>query len=183
MEGRPELSYPADVYLEGSDQHRGWFQSSLLTSVAARGQPPYKTVITHGFVLDEKGYKMSKSLGNVVSPMEVIEGGNNQKLKPAYGVDLLRLWVASCDYSGDVRVGDAILKQTFESYRKLRNTARYMIGNLGDYDASAHAVPYDDLPDLDKHLLGVLSEVMREVEEVRVRGAKRRRPSPELPYV
>ena len=111
---RPELRYPADVYLEGSDQHRGWFQSSLLTSVAARGQAPYKTVITHGFVLDEKGYKMSKSLGNVVSPMEVIEGGSNQKQKPAYGVDLLRLWVASCDYNSDVRVGDGILKQTFE---------------------------------------------------------------------
>ena len=111
VQTRPELQYPADVYLEGSDQHRGWFQSSLLTSVAANNQAPYKTVITHGFVLDEKGYKMSKSLGNVVSPMEVIEGGNNQKLKPAYGVDLLRLWVASVDYSGDVRLGAAMRRE------------------------------------------------------------------------
>ncbi|GMH87402.1 hypothetical protein TrVE_jg12475 [Triparma verrucosa] len=164
LESRPELHYPADVYLEGSDQHRGWFQSSLLTSVAARNKAPYKTVITHGFVLDEKGYKMSKSLGNVVSPMEVIEGGNNQKQKPAYGVDLLRLWVASVDYSGDVRVGDGILKQTFESYRKLRNTARYMIGNLDDFEES-NKVNYEDLPSLDKHILGVLSEVMKEVKE------------------
>ncbi|GMH74010.1 hypothetical protein TL16_g06343 [Triparma laevis f. inornata] len=105
------LTQLATLARSGSDQHRGWFQSSLLTSVASRGKAPYKTVITHGFVLDEKGYKMSKSLGNVVSPMEVIEGGNNQKQKPAYGVDLLRLWVASVDYSGDVRVGDGILKQ------------------------------------------------------------------------
>lgn len=165
VEQRPELQYPADVYLEGSDQHRGWFQSSLLTSVASRGKAPYKTVITHGFVLDEKGYKMSKSLGNVVSPMEVIEGGNNQKQKPAYGVDLLRLWVASVDYSGDVRVGDGILKQTFESYRKLRNTARYMIGNLDDFEESNNKVAYEDLPSLDKHILGVLSEVMKEVKE------------------
>ncbi|CAN0074680.1 unnamed protein product, partial [Hapterophycus canaliculatus] len=108
---RKELSYPADIYLEGSDQHRGWFQSSLLTSVAANGQAPYKTVLTHGFVLDEKGYKMSKSLGNTLDPIEVIEGGNNKKQKPAYGADVLRLWVSSVDYSGDVCVGDHIIKQ------------------------------------------------------------------------
>lgn len=167
--GRDELAYPADVYLEGSDQHRGWFQSSLLTSVAANGQAPYKAVLTHGFVLDEKGFKMSKSLGNVVSPMTMIEGGNNKKQQPAYGIDPLRLWVASVDYSGDVCIGDNIMKQTFESYRKLRNTARYLIGNLADYvpdgQEGSNAVPYDDLPSLDKWMLGRLSSTLREVNE------------------
>mmetsp|Transcript_11134 Transcript_11134/g.11229 ORF Transcript_11134/g.11229 Transcript_11134/m.11229 type:complete len:453 (-) Transcript_11134:69-1427(-) len=167
--GRDELAYPADVYLEGSDQHRGWFQSSLLTSVAANGQAPYKAVLTHGFVLDEKGFKMSKSLGNVISPMMMIEGGNNKKQQPAYGIDPLRLWVASVDYSGDVCIGDNIMKQTFESYRKLRNTARYLIGNLADYvpdgQEGSNAVPYDDLPSLDKWMLGRLSSTLREVNE------------------
>jgi len=161
---RPELHFPADVYLEGSDQHRGWFQSSLLTSVAAQNTAPYKTVITHGFVLDEKGYKMSKSLGNVVSPLEVIEGGNNKKQKPAYGADLLRLWVASVDYAGDVRVGDGILKQTFESQRKLRNTARFVLGNLNDFNPAEHAVAYEDLPSIDKYTLSRLSETLKEVD-------------------
>jgi len=162
---RENLHYPADVYLEGSDQHRGWFQSSLLTSVAAQGVAPYKSVITHGFVLDEKGYKMSKSLGNVVSPLEIIEGGNNKKQKPAYGVDVLRLWVASVDYSGDVRVGDGIIKQIFESYRKLRNTARFMLGNVDDFDVAANSVPYEELPDLDKYMLGKLSEMLKDIDE------------------
>uniref|UniRef100_A0A6U6EBV7 isoleucine--tRNA ligase n=1 Tax=Odontella aurita TaxID=265563 RepID=A0A6U6EBV7_9STRA len=166
---RDELAYPADLYLEGSDQHRGWFQSSLLTSVAAEGKAPYKAVLTHGFVLDEKGFKMSKSLGNVVDPLKVIEGGNNKKQEPAYGADVLRLWVASVDYTGDVCIGNNIIKQTFESYRKLRNTARYLIGNLADYvpegrDGST-AVPYDDLPSMDKWMLGRLSSVLREVDE------------------
>jgi isoleucyl-tRNA synthetase len=164
---RDELAYPADVYLEGSDQHRGWFQSSLLTSVAAMKKAPYKTVLTHGFVLDEKGFKMSKSLGNVMDPLVVIEGGMNKKLQPAYGADVLRLWVASVDYSGDVCIGDNILKQTFESYRKLRNTARYLLGNLHDYVPSGRdgstAVPYDSLPSLDKWMLGRLSLVLQEV--------------------
>ncbi|KAL7458643.1 hypothetical protein ACHAWC_010253 [Mediolabrus comicus] len=160
------LSFPADVYLEGSDQHRGWFQSSLLTSVAAnKGQAPYKAVLTHGFVLDEKGFKMSKSLGNVVDPLQVIEGGNNKKLEPAYGADVLRLWVASVDYAGDVRVGANIIKQTFESYRKLRNTARYLIGNLADFDPSKDTVAYDDLPSMDKWMLGTMSEVLNEVDD------------------
>ncbi|KAL3928077.1 MAG: hypothetical protein SGARI_005144, partial [Bacillariaceae sp.] len=154
---RDELSYPADLYLEGSDQHRGWFQSSLLTSVAVNDQAPYKAVLTHGFVLDEKGFKMSKSLGNVINPLQVIEGGNNKKLEPAYGADVLRLWVASVDYSGDVSIGPNIIKQTFESYRKLRNTARYLIGNLADFvpegQSGSNAVPYDDLPSLDKWML------------------------------
>jgi len=165
---REELAYPADLYLEGSDQHRGWFQSSLLTSVAANGKAPYKTVLTHGFVMDEKGYKMSKSLGNVVSPLHVIEGGNNKKLQPAYGVDVLRLWVATSDYSGDVCIGDGIIKQTFESYRKLRNTARYLIGNLADFIPSgenSNAIPYEDLPSMDKWMLGRLSATLKEVDE------------------
>jgi isoleucyl-tRNA synthetase len=160
------LNFPADIYLEGSDQHRGWFQSSLLTSVAAnRGQAPYKAVLTHGFVLDEKGFKMSKSLGNVVNPLSVIEGGNNKKEEPAYGADVLRLWVASVDYAGDVRVGSNIIKQTFESYRKLRNTARYLIGNLADYDPEKDAVPYEDLPSMDKWMLGTMSQVLNEVDD------------------
>lgn len=168
-ESRGELQYPADIYLEGSDQHRGWFQSSLLTSVANNNKAPYKTVLTHGFVLDEKGFKMSKSLGNVVDPMKVIEGGNNRKTEPAYGADVLRLWVANSDYSGDIGIGDNIIKQTFESYRKLRNTARYLIGNLADFvpegQPGSNAVPYDELPSLDKWMLGRLSTVLRSVDE------------------
>lgn len=166
---RDELQYPADLYLEGSDQHRGWFQSSLLTSVAVNDQAPYKAVLTHGFVLDEKGFKMSKSLGNVINPLQVIEGGINKKLEPAYGADVLRLWVASVDYSGDVNIGPNIIKQTFESYRKLRNTARYLIGNLVDFvpegQEGSTAVPYDDLPSLDKWMLGKLGAVLREADE------------------
>jgi isoleucyl-tRNA synthetase len=166
---RGELAYPADLYLEGSDQHRGWFQSSLLTSVAANNQAPFKTVLTHGFVLDEKGFKMSKSIGNVIDPLKIIEGGNNKKLEPAYGVDVLRLWVASVDYTGDVCIGNNIIKQTFESYRKLRNTARYLIGNMFDFipegQPGSTAVPYDELPSLDKWMLGRLSAVLKEVDE------------------
>jgi isoleucyl-tRNA synthetase len=166
---RGELRYPADMYLEGSDQHRGWFQSSLLTSVAVNDEAPYKTVLTHGFVLDEKGFKMSKSLGNIVDPLQLIEGGKNKKLEPAYGADVLRLWVASVDYSGDVSIGPNIMKQTFESYRKLRNTARYLIGNLADFTPEgregSNAVPYDGLPSLDKWMLGRLSATLREVDD------------------
>jgi len=109
--------------------------------------------------------KMSKSLGNVVNPLQVIEGVNNKKLEPAYGADVLRLWVASVDYAGDVRVGSNIIKQTFESYRKLRNTARYLIGNLADYDPTEHVVPYDDLPSMDKWMLGTLSQMLNEVND------------------
>ena len=108
---------------------------------------------------------MSKSLGNVVSPLEIIEGGNNKKQKPAYGVDVLRLWVASVDYSGDVRVGDGIIKQIFESYRKLRNTARFMLGNVDDFDVEADSVDYEKLPDLDKYMLGKLSELLKDIDD------------------
>jgi len=161
---RDELRYPADLYLEGSDQHRGWFQSSLLTSVAVNGVAPYKAVLTHGFVLDEKGYKMSKSLGNVVDPDLVINGGKNKKAQPGYGADVLRLWVASVNYASDVCIGDGIIKQCFETYRKLRNTARYLLGNLHDYVPAEHAVPYESLPELDRYLLRLRDSFVSEAK-------------------
>jgi len=164
VQSRDQLRYPADLYLEGSDQHRGWFQSSLLTSVASQGCAPYKTVLTHGFVLDEKGYKMSKSLGNVVDPKLVIEGGSNQKEDPAFGADTLRLWVSGVDYSGDVCLGNNIMKQVSESYRRLRNTMRYLLGSLSDFDPAQHSVPFEDLPSIDKYVLGRLSATVAEVE-------------------
>jgi isoleucyl-tRNA synthetase len=153
------------MYLEGSDQHRGWFQSSLLTSVATNGIAPYKTVLTHGFVLDEKGRKMSKSLGNVVDPKVIIEGGKNQKQEPPYGADVLRLWVSSVDYSADVGIGQNILKQLGDIYRKIRNTARFLLGNLHDFDPATDAVDYADLPQLDKYMLHRMREVFAEVTD------------------
>ena len=171
---RPRLQYPADLYLEGSDQHRGWFQSSLLPSVAARrltgGGAPYKSVLTHGFVLDEKGFKMSKSLGNVIDPAEVIDGDPKQpKARPAFGADVLRLWVSSCDYSSDVSIGPNIIKQTAEQFRKVRNTVRYLLGNLNGVDAedarfdARDEAAYAALPSLDKWLLGRLARVEADV--------------------
>jgi isoleucyl-tRNA synthetase len=160
---RPELKYPVDMYLEGSDQHRGWFQSSLLTSVAVNGVAPYKTVLTHGFVLDEQGRKMSKSLGNVVDPYQIINGGKNQKQAPAYGADVLRLWVASVDYANDVSIGQTILKQLMDIRNKIRNTARFLLGNLHDFDPQTDRVNYADLPELDRYMLHRLSEVFTEV--------------------
>jgi isoleucyl-tRNA synthetase len=162
---RENLTYPADMYLEGSDQHRGWFQSSLLTSVANNGIAPYKTVLTHGFVLDEKRQKMSKSLGNIIDPLTVINGGKNQQKEPPYGADVMRLWVSSVDYSGDVLVGPNILKQLSDAYRKIRNTARFLLGNVHDFDPSKDAVPYDKLPELDRYMLHRMSEVFTEVTE------------------
>eukprot|EP00802_Teleaulax_amphioxeia_P002182 Tamp_02184.p1 GENE.Tamp_02184~~Tamp_02184.p1 ORF type:complete len:1015 (-),score=352.78 Tamp_02184:1516-4146(-) len=159
------LGYPADMYLEGSDQHRGWFQSSLLTSVAANGIAPYKTVLTHGFVLDEKGFKMSKSLGNVVDPKIVIDGGANQKQQPAFGADVLRLWVASVDYTGDVRIGGNIMSQVSDACRKIRNTLRYILGNLNDFVPAEHTVKYEDLTSVDKWMLGRLSEVRADIKD------------------
>lgn len=160
---REELTYPVDIYLEGSDQHRGWFQSSLLTSVATQGVAPYKTVLTHGFVLDEKGYKMSKSLGNVVDPAVIIEGGKNQKTEPAYGADILRLWVSSVDYSADVPIGQGILKQLADAYRKIRNTVRFLLGNLHDFDPKTDGVLYEQLPSLDQYMLHRTGEVFAEI--------------------
>jgi isoleucyl-tRNA synthetase len=147
---REGLSRPADLYLEGSDQHRGWFHSSLLTSVGKTGKAPYKAVLTHGFVVDSKGHKMSKSEGNVIAPKKVID---------QYGAEILRLWVASSDYRDDVRISDNILKQLSDAYRRIRNTCRYMLSNLNDFDPATDAVAYDDLSDVDKytlHKLGIL---------------------------
>ena len=160
---RPELRYPADMYLEGSDQHRGWFQSSLLTSVAVNGIAPYKTVLTHGFVLDEQGRKMSKSLGNVVDPQVVIHGGKDQKKEPPYGADVLRLWVSSVDYSADVRLGGNIIKQLADVRNKIRNTARFLLGSLHDFDPEKDAVPLENLPELDRYMLHRMTEVFAEV--------------------
>ncbi len=162
---RPELRYPADIYLEGSDQHRGWFQSSLLTSVAVNDIAPYKTVLTHGFALDEQGRKMSKSEGNVVDPNTIIEGGKNQKVEPAYGADILRLWVSSVDYSGDVRIGKNIIKQMNDVRGKIRNTARFLLGSLDDFDPEKDAVPFEELPELDRYMLHRITEVFEEVTE------------------
>lgn len=138
---------PVEMYLEGSDQHRGWFQSSLLTSVATKGTAPYKSVLTHGFVLDAEGRKMSKSLGNTVAPQEVIN---------VYGTDVLRLWAASVDYRNDVKIGDNIIKQLVEVFKKIRNTARFLLGNLYDFDPSKDYVKYEDLKDIDKYALDKL---------------------------
>ena len=162
---RPELKYPADMYLEGSDQHRGWFQSSLLTSVAVNDIAPYQTVLTHGFVLDEQGRKMSKSVGNVVDPNTIINGGKDRKKEPPYGADVMRLWVSSVDYSSDVLIGQNILKQLAEVYRKIRNTARFLLGSLQDFDPTTNAVPYEQLPDLDKYMLHRTAEVFSEITE------------------
>ncbi|MFN7900168.1 MAG: isoleucine--tRNA ligase [Synechococcaceae cyanobacterium] len=154
------LQYPAELYLEGSDQHRGWFQSSLLTSVAVNGRAPYRTVLTHGFTLDEKGRKMSKSLGNVVDPTVLVEGGKNEKQDPAYGADVLRLWVSSVDYSADVPLGPGIVKQLADVYRKVRNTARYLLGNLHDFDPARDAIPVAELPLLDRWMLRRTAELI-----------------------
>ena len=160
---RDELKYPADLYLEGSDQHRGWFQSSLLTSVAVNNKAPYKKVLTHGFALDEKGRKMSKSLGNVVDPDLIIKGGSNQKSQPAYGADVLRLWVSSVDYSVDVPIGSNILKQLSDVYRKIRNTSRYLLGNIHDYDPIIDSIEINNLPLLDQWMLHKLVETSDQI--------------------
>ena len=157
------LNYPADLYLEGTDQHRGWFQSSLLTSVAVNGAAPYRTVLTHGFTLDEKGRKMSKSLGNVVDPAVLVEGGKNEKQEPAYGADVLRLWVSSVDYSADVPLGPGIVKQLADVYRKVRNTARYLLGNLHDFNPATDAVPIAALPLLDRWMLQRTASLITDV--------------------
>lgn len=146
--GLPE----ADLYLEGSDQYRGWFQSSLLTSVATKGRAPYKEVLTHGYTVDEQGRKMSKSIGNVVAPQEVIKES---------GADVLRLWVLASDYKSDVSVSKNIIKQVTEVYRKIRNTARYILGNIYDFDVN-NPVPYKDLEEIDKWALTRLNNLIRE---------------------
>lgn len=143
-DARPELGWPADLYLEGSDQFRGWFQSSLLTAVASRGKPPYRRVISHGWVVDGEGKKMSKSLGNVILPEEVID---------SYGADILRLWVSSADFTSDVHISKDILKQLSEVYRKIRNTSRFLLSNCYDFDPVRDSVKYRDLTELDRWAL------------------------------
>lgn len=150
----PELSWPADLYLEGSDQHRGWFNSSISTSVAVTGKAPYKAVLTHGFVVDEQGRKMSKSLGNVVDPLKVIK---------QMGADILRLWVSSADYRSDLAASQAILKQMTESYRKIRNTCRFLLGNIYDFDPSLHKVRVQDMPEIDRWALNRLQRLVERV--------------------
>ncbi|KAL1920073.1 uncharacterized protein VTP21DRAFT_1219 [Calcarisporiella thermophila] len=154
----------ADLYLEGSDQHRGWFQSSLLTSVAVTGRQPFGTLLTHGFVLDEQGRKMSKSIGNVVDPAMIIRGGKDLKRDPAYGVDVLRLWVASTEYARDVSIGKTVIAHISETLRKFRNTARFMLGNLHQFQASELSA-YEDLLEIDKYLLHELYHFNKTVQE------------------
>ncbi len=147
---------PVDMYLEGSDQHRGWFQSSLLTSIATQGKAPYKQVLTHGFVFGEDGRKMSKSLGNYIRPDDIIKN---------YGADILRLWAASVDYKNDTKIGDNIVKQLAEIFKKTRNTARFLLGNIFDFDPKADYVKYDELKAIDKFALHKLNKVVAEVTE------------------
>ncbi|MDD4169122.1 MAG: isoleucine--tRNA ligase [Desulfotomaculaceae bacterium] len=150
----PDLRWPADLYLEGSDQHRGWFNSSLSTSVAVTGEPPYRAVLTHGFLVDDQGRKMSKSLGNVVDPAKVIK---------QMGADILRLWVSSADYRSDLAVSPNILKQITEAYRKIRNTCRFLLGNLYDFDPAKDQIPYKQLPEIDRWALLKLHQLIQRV--------------------
>lgn len=149
-----DMSYPCDLYLEGSDQHRGWFHSSLLTSVAVNGHAPYKAVLTHGFTMDGEGRKMSKSVGNVVAPQDVIN---------KYGADVMRLWISSVDYQGDVRLSDKIVKSMSDVYRKIRNTFRYLLGNLSDFDPKTDSVAYADMEELDRLALLRMEQVKETV--------------------
>ncbi|MCM1009488.1 MAG: isoleucine--tRNA ligase [Fusobacterium sp.] len=147
---------PVEMYLEGSDQHRGWFQSSLLTAMATEGKAPYKTVLTHGFVFGEDGRKMSKSLGNYIRPDDIIKN---------YGADILRLWAASVDYRNDTKIGDNIVKQLVEIFKKTRNTVRFLLGNIYDFDPATDYVKYDELKNIDKFALHKLNKVVAEVSE------------------
>jgi isoleucyl-tRNA synthetase len=154
LKRRPELSFPADLYLEGSDQHRGWFQSSLLTGCAIDGRAPYKALLTHGFVVDGAGHKMSKSKGNVVAP---------QKVMDTYGADILRLWTASTDYSGELTISDEILKRVAESYRRIRNTLRFLLANLADFDASKDLLPVNEWLEIDRYALYLTNKLQAEI--------------------
>jgi isoleucyl-tRNA synthetase len=151
---RGELKFPADLYLEGSDQHRGWFQSSLLTSCAINGRAPYDALLTHGFVVDGQGHKMSKSKGNVIAP---------QKILDTLGADILRLWVASTDYSGELTISDEILKRVVEGYRRIRNTLRFLLANIADYDHAKHALPVDQWLEIDRYALALTQKLQDEV--------------------
>jgi isoleucyl-tRNA synthetase len=153
---RKELSWPADLYLEGSDQHRGWFQSSLLTSVGTTGKTPYRTVLTHGFTVDGSGKKMSKSAGNVVAPQEVID---------KYGAEVLRLWVSAADYRDDIRISQEILTHLAEAYRRIRNTSRYLLGNLSDFNPDRDRVADNDLLEIDRWAMHRLQRLAQRVEK------------------
>ncbi|MEC7512901.1 MAG: class I tRNA ligase family protein, partial [Pseudomonadota bacterium] len=155
LEARDDLQWPADVYLEGSDQHRGWFHSSLLEACATRGQAPYKQVVTHGFTMDEKGRKMSKSIGNSVDPQKVI--GQS-------GAEIIRLWVISSDYSEDTRVGPEIIKANTDAYRKMRNCFRFLLGNLAHFNAD-EKIDHADMPELERYILHRLGELDAQVRE------------------
>ena len=150
------MPYPADLYLEGSDQYRGWFNSSLSTGIALTGESPYKGVLTHGFVLDGEGRKMSKSIGNVVDPIKVM----NQ-----LGADILRLWVASVDYTSDVRISEKMIRQVSETYRKIRNTLRFMLGSVNDFDATKDTVNYEDMPEVDRFMMLKLNDLIAKVNK------------------
>ena len=150
------LPYPADMYLEGSDQYRGWFNSSLICGVAVTGKAPYKELVSHGFTLDGKGNKMSKSLGNVIVPADMVR---------LHGSDILRLWVASTDYTEDVRISDDLIKQVKESYRKIRNTYKFMLGNLKDFDYNKDSIKYEDMPYYDKYMMNELNKFTKNVLE------------------
>ncbi|HJV50714.1 MAG TPA: isoleucine--tRNA ligase [Noviherbaspirillum sp.] len=149
-----ELQFPADLYLEGSDQHRGWFHSSLLTSSMTDGRPPYKALLTHGFVVDGEGKKMSKSKGNVVAP---------QKVSDTLGAEILRLWVASTDYSGELSISDEILKRVVEAYRRIRNTLRFLLANTSDFDPAKDAVPTSELLEIDRYAIARMAELQAEI--------------------
>ncbi|HEY7774466.1 MAG TPA: isoleucine--tRNA ligase [Marinagarivorans sp.] len=154
LEQRDNLRYPADLYLEGSDQHRGWFQSSLKTAIAVHGSAPYKQVLTHGFTVDQNGHKMSKSLGNVMSPQQVFND---------LGADVLRLWVAATDFSGDMSVSDTILKRTADSYRRIRNTVRYLMANLGGFEPELDVLPAEQLVALDAWAVQRTAKLQKEI--------------------
>jgi isoleucyl-tRNA synthetase len=152
LERRADLRSPADLYLEGSDQHRGWFQSSLLTGCAINGRAPFGALLTHGFVVDGQGHKMSKSKGNVIAP---------QKILDTLGADILRLWAALTDYSGELTISDEILKRVVESYRRIRNTLRFLLANISDFDPQRHALPVGQWLEIDRYAL-VLTEHLQE---------------------
>ncbi len=156
LKKREDLSYPADLYLEGSDQHRGWFQSSLLTGCAIDGRAPYESLLTHGFVVDGSGHKMSKSKGNVVAP---------QKVMDQYGADILRFWVASTDYSGELTISDEILKRVAEGYRRIRNTLRFLLANLGDFDAKKDLLPVKEWLSIDRYALHLTHQLQDHIKK------------------
>ena len=156
LKRRDQLAYPADLYLEGSDQHRGWFQSSLLTGCAMDGRAPYESLLTHGFVVDGSGHKMSKSKGNVIAP---------QKVMDTYGADILRLWAASTDYSGELTISDEILKRVVESYRRIRNTLRFLLANLADFDAEKDMLPVEDWVEIDRYMLVFTKELQNDLTQ------------------